>query len=111
MIIKVDERGELKVDSNVKSVEQFDQEFLEGLVEKSLAGEVEYEIEGATPIAQFFKAIKEGTAPDSDLKKLQEEVASKEAAQNAHIDVKGEVPEGDAVSATTSHEGSDSISE
>lgn len=72
--ITVHENGTFEIDGVEKRIEDLTQALLEGLVDESLEGEVQYRIEGDRPIAKFFKAIEEGTQKDSELWKLNEQV-------------------------------------
>lgn len=72
--IIVHENGTFEIDGVEKKIEDLTQAFLEGLVDESLEGEVQYHIEGDRPISKFFKAIQEGTQKGSELWKLNEQV-------------------------------------
>lgn len=71
--ITVDEKGELKVDGELKTIADLTQDFLEKLVDDSLESKVDYEIEGNMPLASFFETLRDGTKEGSELRKAKEE--------------------------------------
>lgn len=72
MHIAVAEDGTLRIDGVEKSIADLTQPFLEQLVDRSLDGDVKYEITGSMPLAKFFQKLEEGTKEGSDLRKLKE---------------------------------------
>jgi hypothetical protein len=70
--IRVAKNGEFEIDGAAKTIADLTQQFVEKLVDDSLSGSVEYEIEGEFPIARFFVTLRDGTNEDSKLRKLKE---------------------------------------
>lgn len=95
--IEVKEDGTFSADGNPMKVEGLTQEFLERLVDDSLEGTVEYKLEGNMPIEKFFSTLRDGTAEDSELRRLKEESDKKasgiaENVDTGEQDIEGAVP-------------------
>lgn len=70
LIVKVDENDNLTIDGAEKKIEELKPEFFEELVDKALIDKVDFVLEDKGIVSNFFKTIKDGTAVDSDLRKL-----------------------------------------
>lgn len=68
--IEVKADGELFINQEKKQVDDLTQELLEKILDDSLSDEVEFCIEGDTPLAKFFNTIKSGTEEGSELRTL-----------------------------------------
>lgn len=68
--IRVEENGEFSINGNKNDAEALKPELLERIVDASLEDCVDYEIKGETPIAGFFKTLKQGTNAESELRKI-----------------------------------------
>jgi len=64
----------LLIDGIEKSIEEISGELLENIVNKSLDDDVDFIIEGESPLALFFKEIQNQTSTDSDLRKELEKI-------------------------------------
>lgn len=82
MAVKVDKDGILTIDGNEKKIEELKGEFFENLVDKALADEVDFIIEDNGIIGSFFTTIKNGTSPDSELRKLYEKTCEDKSVQS-----------------------------
>lgn len=80
MKVEVSEDGSIKIDGKKTEISELTQQFLEDLVDDSLASKVTYVIEGTKPIAEFFRALYEGTKEGSELRVLKEEAEEIAAA-------------------------------
>lgn len=70
MTVSVKENGDIYINEKQKLISDLTQELLESILDNALSDEVEFAIEGSTPIASFFKTIQAGTGEGSDLREL-----------------------------------------
>ena len=91
--ISVSENGTINIDGQNVMITDLTQELLEGIVDSSLEGNVEFNILGSRPIARFFKSLDDGTKEGSELRgwkqKLDAEGVAKveEKAVESHPDI------------------------
>lgn len=88
--IRVEENGDFSIDGNKKEIEALKPELLEKIVDASLEGRVDYEINGEAPIASFFQTLMQGTNAESELRKVflaaNEDTDLEEDAIEAHAE-------------------------
>lgn len=83
MRITVAEDGTLRIDGAEKNIADLTQPFLEQLVDRSLDGDVKYEIAGSMPLAKFFQKLEEGTREGSTLRELKESLNEEDGSKEA----------------------------
>lgn len=84
--VRVEKNGDLFIDGIKKEIVDLTQECLEEIVDKSLEGQVAYQIEGEMPIAKFFTSLEEGTAEGSELRKMKDKMDGSKNPDPSEVD-------------------------
>lgn len=80
-------KEKFSINGTAAEVKDLTSALLEGIVSMSLEGKVSFTIEGESPIADFFKTLRDGTQDGSELKELYENTLG-----GSEEDDEGEVP-------------------
>ena len=84
--VRVEKNGDLFIDGIKKEIVDLTRECLESIVDKSLEGQVAYQIEGEMPIAKFFTSLEEGTAEGSELRKMKDKMDGSKNPDHSEMD-------------------------
>ncbi|WP_143412207.1 hypothetical protein [Arabiibacter massiliensis] len=88
--VTVEANGELYINAEKRGVADLTQDLLEKILDDSLSDEVEFCIEGDTPLAKFFNTIQSETKEGSELRNLKKR---NDEALQAKTGIEEELPE------------------